>query len=195
MNKFKEIKKELSLQKKQRQYQKDEEGRAIICMNVKNDEGFLSEFSESDTPVISSEVAEFIENSTSFIPISEELTLRIHSDCIDDQEKVLYNSAIKEYYLQKYITNEQEIKRNRLLVLFLGLAGILVLAAELIYDFCVGNAMWTEVIDIVAWVLLWEATDIALLAARGLRRKQKRFLAFLSMKVEFAASRTCMPLR
>ncbi len=185
MGQLTDMKKELSRQKKARQYQRDEEGRILISMNVKDDTGFLSEFSESSTPVISSQVAEFIENSTSFIAPGEPLTLRICSDCIDAQEKELYQSAIREYYLQKYLTNQQEIKRNRLLALLLGVVGVLVLAAELIYDFCVGNAMWTEVIDIVAWVLLWEATDISLLATGGLRRKQRRFLSFLSMKIAY----------
>ena len=183
---YKEIKKEVLLQMKKRAYQKGADGRAVIHMNVNNDDGFLSEFSVSETPVISSSVAEFIENSTRSIPPKEELTLMIHSDCIDDGEKQVYGSAIKEYYLQRYIETEEELKRNRLIVFLLGLAGVLVLAAGIIFDYQVGNLIWSEVIDIVAWVLLWEATDIGLLGSRGLRQKKKRYLSYLSMNVEYA---------
>lgn len=183
--KFRERKKEADRQMKARKYKRDDDGRVIIQMNVKDDANFLSEFSESATPVISTEVAEFIENETNAVPPNEDFTLQVYNDCIDDREEKVYSAAIKEYYMQKYIANEREIKRNRFAVLLLGIAGILVLAAELIFDYRVGNALWSSVIDIVAWVLLWEAVDIGVLEARVTAIKRKRFLAYLSMKTEY----------
>ena len=183
--KFRERKKEADRQMKARKYKRDDGGRIIIQMNVKDDANFLSEFSESATPVISTEVAEFIENETNAVPPNEDFTLQVYNDCIDDQEEKVYSAAIKEYYMQKYIANEREIKRNRFAVLLLGIAGILVLAAELIFDYRVGHALWSSVIDIVAWVLLWEAVDIGVLEARVTAIKRKRFLAYLSMKTEY----------
>lgn len=183
--KFRERKKEADRQMKARKYKRDDSGRVIIQMNVKDDANFLSEFSESATPVISTEVAEFIENETNAVPPNEDFTLQVYNDCIDDREEKVYSAAIKEYYMQKYIANEREIKRNRFAVLLLGIAGILVLAAELIFDYRVGNALWSSVIDIVAWVLLWEAVDIGVLEARVTEIKRKRFLAYLSMKTEY----------
>lgn len=183
--KFRERKKEADRQMKARKYKRDDGGRIIIQMNVKDDANFLSEFSESATPVISTEVAEFIENETNAVPPNEDFTLQVYNDCIDDREEKVYSAAIKEYYMQKYIANEREIKRNRFAVLLLGIAGIIVLAAELIFDYRVGNALWSSVIDIVAWVLLWEAVDIGVLEARVTAIKRKRFLAYLSMKTEY----------
>ncbi len=184
---YREIKKEARRQMKERRYQRDDEGRAIICMTVKNDDEFLSEFSEGDTPVISAAVAEFIENSTCAIPPKEELTLRIRGDCIDEGERVLYTRAIREYYLEQYIAAQREIRRNRWLVCLLGVAGVAVLAAGILYGYLVGNEIWTEVIDIVAWVLIWEATDIGLFETRGLRLRKRRCLSYLSMKVAYLA--------
>lgn len=184
-NKFSQVKKDADIQMKMRRRQRDEEDRVLIHMTVKNDENFLSVFSESETPVISTEVAEFIENSTHSVPPRESLTLRIHSRCIDDREKVLYKKAIKEYYMEKYIANEQELKRNRLTVLLLTMAGVATLAAALLFDYHIGNAIWSEVIDIVAWVFLWEAVDIGVFENRMARSKKLRYLAFLSMKVAY----------
>ena len=182
---FREMKKEADCQMNARRHKRDEEGRVVIQMNVKDDGNFLSEFSENATPVISSEVAEFIENETNAVLPNEEFTLQIYNDCIDEKEEVTYKAAIKEYYMQKYIANEQEIKRNRFAVFWLGLAGILVLAAEIVFDRYIGNAIWTSVIDIIAWVLLWEAVDIGVLETRVMSIKRKRYLAYLSMKVEY----------
>ncbi|MGN1399547.1 MAG: hypothetical protein ACI4WG_06095 [Erysipelotrichaceae bacterium] len=167
------------------QLHRDEENRIIINMNVKDDSDFLSVFSQSDTPVISTEVAEFIENSTNSIPPKEQLTLRIHSSCIDDSEKILYQKGIKQYYSEKRIANGRELKRNNIIVALLMAAGIFVLAFALLLEYKIGSLVWGEFIDIVAWVFLWEAVDISAFGNRGLRLKNARYLSYLSMKIEY----------
>ena len=110
-----------------RRFQRDDENRVIINMTVKDDSNFLSVFSQSDTPVINTEVAEFIENSTNSVLPKEQLTLRIHSDCIDDTEKAIYREAIKEYYREKRIADSRELNRNNIIALLLTVAGVAVL--------------------------------------------------------------------
>lgn len=186
MNKLqKEAKKEADRQAAKRHYTRDQENRIVIPMTVKDDSNFLSVFSENKTPVISTEVADFIENSTHSIPPQEPLTLRIHSNCIDDREQEVYQRAIKEFYTQRYIANERELKRSKIIAVLLALMGILVLGFELFFEYRVGGAIWAEVIDIVAWVLLWEAVDIGLFGNRALKIKKKYCLSYLSMKIEF----------
>ena len=186
MNKtYRELKKVVNQQIKDRQYKKDKNQRIIINMTVKNDDDFLSVFSQNDTPVISHEVAEFIEHSTDSLPPNELLTLRIHSSCIDDQEKILYQNAIKEYYLQKYISNENELKRNNIIAFVLALAGVFTLAFKILYEYMNNNIVWAEVIDIVAWVLLWEGADIVFFGNRALNLKKKRYLSYISMNIEY----------
>ena len=68
------------------------------------------------------------------------------------------------------------------LVLFLG---ALVLAGAIILDYTVSSAIWSEIIDIIAWVLIWESADISLFNNSGLRIKKKRFSAFVDMKIEY----------
>ena len=53
-------------------------------MTVQDDKHFLSEFSQTETSVINSQIGEFIENSTGSISAKESLTLRINSNCITD---------------------------------------------------------------------------------------------------------------
>ena len=60
----------------------DSDGRAIIDMSITDDSEFLSPYSKHASPVISSDVAEFIEDSTSYFKPKQQFTLRIHSDCI-----------------------------------------------------------------------------------------------------------------
>lgn len=181
----KKTKKQIEANIRAREFQRDEEDRIIVNMTVRDDSNFLSVFSESDTPVINDDVAEYLEYWTCTVPPHEPLTLRVHSCCIDAEEEVLYRRGIQEYYTREYIANEQVLKKNRLLVFFLTVTGILVLFLMAMYDYHIGHAIWTEVIDIVAWVLLWEAVDVGVLENRSLLENRWRYLSYLSMKVEY----------
>ena len=150
-------------------------------MTVQDDSDFLSVYSEYDTPVISTEVAEFIENSTHSLRPSQPLTLQIHSDCIDDRERQDYRAAIREYYEGKYIASKKEFRFSITAVLVLALAGIITLALA----FQIDHHIWSEVVDIAAWVFLWEAVDIAVFRNRESNRMRKRYLSYMCMKVEY----------
>ena len=181
----KKVKKDLKAVSSERKYKRGEDGRILINMNVKDDTDFLSVFSESSVPVISSEVAEFIENSTFSVAPMEKLTLRIHSDCIDDEEKVIYRKAIEEYYTERYIVNERELKRNYIIILLLTLFGVITLIGAYLIENRTGILFLTEIVDIAAWVFLWEAVDIGVFHLRELRVKRRRYLSFLTMNIEY----------
>ena len=187
MNKkeLKQIRKSVDRSLSERKLQRDEEKRAVINMTVKNDDGFLSQYSEDRTPMISEDVSTFIENSVSGLVPSESLTLRIHSDCIDDEEKAEYKNAIKEYYTKRDVSDKRELRRNTLIALLLAAAGIIALFAAIIVEIQTDSPIWTEVVDIIAWVLIWEAVDIMVFRNRELRVNCLRYLAFISMKVEY----------
>ena len=183
MKNLKEIKKNVKEEIAKRKHKRDDEGRIIIEMTVKNDDDFLSPFSENETPVISENVSDFIENSTSSLPL-EPLTMRIYSDCIDEKEKVLYKKSIKEYYLEKYISNEKEIKSNYIIASIMAFVGVLVLILS-IYFGLNDKMLISEIIDIFAWVFLWESIDVSFLRNMSLRVKRKRYLTYIGMKIEY----------
>lgn len=163
----------------------DNEKRVVINMTVKDDSNFLSVFSHNDDPVISTEVADFIENNANAAHPKEKLTLRIHSDCIDEREKTIYARAIKNYYSEKNIANSRAMKRNNVILLILLFLGVAVLAFSIFLSSSLENEVWPEVVDIVAWVLIWEAADIGIFKNSELRTNQKRFYAYEDMKIEY----------
>ncbi|MBQ9792794.1 MAG: hypothetical protein IJW32_03540 [Clostridia bacterium] len=158
---------------------------AIINMIVKDDENFLSVFSETDTPVISNEVANFIETSAKAIAPNKNLTLKIKSDCIDNQEKELYRKAIKEYYKEQSVATSRELNKSNLIALFLTIAGIFVLALAFLLEQHMPISFWAELVDIVAWVFLWEAVDVFCFKTRMMRLQIKKYMSFISMKIEY----------
>lgn len=69
----------------------------------------------------------------------------------------------------------------------LAVLGVIFLAAEMVFTALIDSFVWSAVIDIVAWVFLWEAVDIGFFENRKLKLKKLRYLAFIDMKVEYSA--------
>ena len=165
--------------------QKDANGRIIINMTVNDDADFLSVFSQTETPVISSDVADFLESGVRTVNPKEQLALKIHSNCITDNEKIIYAKAIRTYYKEKKQANDNELKRNNMIALTLLVIGILVLAVSVFMEFWLKNTVLAEVVDIIAWVLIWESADIAIFKNSSMRINSRRYLAFEDIKIEY----------
>ena len=182
---LKEIKRQQDAIRKNKKHVRDSENRVIINMVVRDDSEFLSAFSETENAVISSEVASFLDDRTLAMTPNEQLSLHVHSNCIQEDEKPVYNKAISEYYSERYAANERELIRNAIISIILGVAGIIILALMIGLDRFIGDKVWGEVIDIAAWVFIWEAVDLWFIENHVLRIKQRRYLSLISMKVSY----------
>ena len=183
--KQRKLRKEINQLMTTKLFQRDEKGRVLITMLVKDDSHFLSEFSKTETPIISDTVADFLEDSTHSLLPNEKYVLTIESNCIDETEKILYERAIKEYYTERYVVSERELKRNRIIAGALSLSGMAVLGVSILLDVYFNHLLWSEMINIVAWVLLWEAVDIIVFQSRSLKMKRLKYLAFISMELQY----------
>jgi hypothetical protein len=178
---MKQVQKEIKTKLTPKAHKRDADGRVIINMTVKDDSNFLSVFSAHETPVISQDVADFLETAARSVRPNESLALYVKSDCIDDTEKQVYAQAIRQYYAEKYVSNKRELKKNNLFALILGIFGVLVLTVALLLD----APVWAEVIDIAAWVFLWEAVDIVFFGMRRIKWDNQRYLSFVSMPIHY----------
>lgn len=158
---------------------------ATIKMTVKDDADMLSPYSETGKPVITSEVAEFLENSANGIHPNKSLLLEITSNCIDDTEKPRYKQAIRNYFSLKLKDTEIDIKRKTVISFWFAIIGVIALAFMFVMDWKNVNQLWLECVDIFAWVFLWEAVDQLFIERNGLLLKRKRLLNFISMDVRY----------
>lgn len=159
----------------------------VINMTVLNDGEFLSPYSATDSPVVSSDVAEFLENgAANFLP-KQTIELNVHSDCIDDNEKLVYDSAIRNYFRLKADGADTELKRNLIVSVVFTVIGVIGLAAMLLFDHFFNKAIWTEVVDIFAWVFVWEAVDQFFIERRKIIRSRRKYQAFIQARINFQA--------
>lgn len=161
------------------------ENRIIINMNIDNDDDFLDKFSKSDYPIVNSDIYEYINKYTSSFKPNEKYILRIHSNCIDDVEKDIYSKAIKNYYIAKYLNNNVNLKRNRIISLILGIIGGLILGLVIFLEYNQKSEFWMRIFDIVSWVFIWEAVDILFFKCNELKIEKLRTLNFIDMKIEY----------
>lgn len=182
---LKALKKQMDLRADEEEIERDEEGRAVIEMTVLNDDDFLSDFSAGSRPVVSAEVAQFLdENAKAFRP-KEAICLNIYSDCIDDEEQKIYKKALKEYYVRHYKENRRNLKRNAWISAVMAIVGVLALATVLTLSFFDKNPVFAEVVDIFAWVFIWEAVDLFFLQRSLLCMERTRCLRFIEARVNF----------
>lgn len=92
--------------------ERDENNRRIIRMNVTDDSNFLSPLSVRGNPLIDSETAEFLNLNIKHNLKDSGVKLIISSNAIDETEKVIYKTAIKNYYRYEYKTTWKELRRN-----------------------------------------------------------------------------------
>lgn len=170
---------------KNREYRKDENGRITVPLIVKDDSDFLSVFSENEIPIISSDIADYIESKTNAIDPDEPLSLKVFSNCIDEEEQEAYRKGVKEYYLGEYITTQKELRRNTILAFVLLITGLIALYVMNLIDAYWGSSYWTEVVDIVAWVFVWESVDTFVFGTYELRTMRKRCLTYIDMIIDF----------
>ena len=186
MNKsLKAIKKKVDKSLKDQSFERDEQNRVVVEITVQNDKHFLSEFSQTETPVINSKIGDFIENSTNSISVKEPLTLRVNSDCISDQEKSVYSKGVKEYYKQKYSLIEKEIKQSYIVASILTFVSLIILISSFLFKNNLFFEIWSEAISIVAGFFLWEALGMFSFKTNKLRFKRNKYLTYISMKIEY----------
>ncbi|NLC92674.1 MAG: hypothetical protein GX677_04320, partial [Treponema sp.] len=105
--------------------EKDADGRSIIDMVVKDDSNFLSPY-YGKYPVINSEVAEYLDNSQKAVLPKSEIKIRIKSNEIDDNEKIIYEEAIKNHYQYVKLQILKELLSNRWTPFVMFIVGIIV---------------------------------------------------------------------
>lgn len=158
---------------------------AELYLNVLADSDFLSPYSSGNTPVISSGVADFLENAASAYHPDRDLVLNISGDCISDDERQVYTQAIKNYYSLKLTDIQRSLQRKAVIAAWFAIIGILSLSFMFLCDGLNVYQLWIECVDIFAWVFLWEAVDQFFIERTSLLVMQKRYTKFIEMPCLF----------
>lgn len=166
--------------------ERDENNRRIIRMNVTDDSNFLSPLSVRGNPLIDSETAEFLNLNIKHNLKDSGVKLIISSNAIDETEKVIYKTAIKNYYRYEYKTTWKELRRNLFCSIIMLLFSACIFALAIILENTTNaSAVILNMIDVFAWVFTWEAVDIFFLQRPKLHKEQQRNFAAMNAEIVF----------
>ena len=164
--------------------ERDENNRRIIRMNVTDDSNFLSPLSVRGNPLIDSETAEFLNLNIKHNLKDSGVKLIISSNAIDETEKVIYKTAIKNYYRYEYKTTWKELRRNLFCSIIMLLFSACIFALAIILENTTNaSAVILNMIDVFAWVFTWEAVDIFFLQRPKLHKEQQRNFAAMNAEI------------
>lgn len=164
---------------------RDEDNRLIVNLSIKNDDGFLSPYSLKGEPQLAGETAEFLEHSIKNTKHTDDISFHVHSSVIDENEQVEYKQAIKYYYTHEITEVKIKMKRNAISSVLMILLGILVFALRIIFSSVFPNEIFLSVLDVVAWVFVWEATDLFFFRRTELRQELLQYLKIYTADIKF----------
>lgn len=156
----------------------------ILNITVNDKSAFISPYSETGRPIISYEAADFLENSVKAFAPQDSIVLNVHSDVIEKDEQPAFSQAIKNYYSLKQQDVIRDVKRKTFFSIIMSIIGICALAIMFIFSRFL-NEIWTECIDIFAWVFIWEAVDLFCIQKGALKISYKRYDNFIKMQINF----------
>ena len=137
-------------------YVEDNETSTIIVHF--NEDNIYNDFSGKS--LLSNEVYEYVDDA--FALVNKKLKLNfnfVYSDSIKDDEKIQIEKAFKSHYALQIIQGKKQTHRTRLISYILLAFGILFLILYGLLIWLEGNFIFESIIEIVAWVFIWEAAD------------------------------------
>lgn len=183
---FKQLAKEI---KDLSQERKEKLGGNVLEICVADDGEFLSPYSPNGAPLISGETAEFIDHNVKRLNPSEKIEVLIKSDCISENEQPVYQDAIKNYYHAEFLQAASGLKRNTVLTVCMTITAALIFALAVVLDKFGVDSVILNMIDVVAWVFMWEAADIFFFRRSELKLKRLISFNIIRSKITFESLR------
>ncbi len=165
--------------------QLDEEGRKIVNISIADDSCFLSPYSTLDAPIISDEMADFLEHSVKHISPKSKIHFIIKSKTIDENEKKIYPLAIKNYYGSEFVEITRDLNHNKWLSIIMIIIGAFFFALDIFLGHFNSTDVLLNIIDVIAWVFVWEAVDLFVLQRSSLKLKRHRCYELIHSKLSF----------
>lgn len=137
-------------------YKNSDGDSSVIDVKIDSKEQLFSAYSYSGDK-LNPEFSEYIFDKAKRVPVKEDVKIKIHTaDAIDSAE---VDQAVKSHYRSAYIEGKKEVSRVILISIIMTLLGIIALTALILINHFTDNLYITSIVEIAAWVFIWEAVD------------------------------------
>jgi hypothetical protein len=162
----------------------DEEGRVIIEVKVADPDYLLSPYKE-EQEIISGETATFIDNLVKSAPKDKNLHLKLYCKNYTPDKRDVYKRAVENYYVNEFADKDRQLEHNLFMAMTMFVLGVIGFA--LLYLMNVWGVPWIicELVDVAAWVFVWETVDLLMIRRVFIKLQQKKDLKIIFAKMTF----------
>ena len=162
----------------------DENNNAVIDLMVLDSSVFLSPVC-GDLPIISNEVSSYLDNAIKTVPPSFDVKLKIKCKDIDEQQKKVYQSAIKNYYQNNCKQDVRNLISNTWASFMMFIVGVIIITIMIILTLKEVDQVWITILEIIGWVFIWEAVDKFIFERRDIKKDLRKSNTFANAKIMF----------
>ncbi len=161
----------------------DENGKAIINVGAENYDDIFSPYCYKGGDMLSSSLVEYLNQKSNVIPLEYDLTIKFHVKDATEEKRKEIQSALKENYQSSIYGVDLRMRRTAIFSLCFILIGLLFTTLYIIT-----NNVWhiaiTYIVDLLAWVFLWEGIDAFFLDRRMMKIDKIKALRLATANVE-----------
>lgn len=162
----------------------DKEGRAQIYVGVKDANQLFSPFAFKTYELLDSGVTEYIDMCEAQIPITEELSLEIHTEeKTTNEEKKRIRRAVKRHYAEKIVVLKRKSRINTWKGIILSAIGLVILFVEALLYAKVSNLYLDTIMAVIGWLFLWDGMEVFLWDRSDLKRDEIKSYRLMNAKV------------
>ena len=155
----------------------------IINIKVQNKEQIISNFSYDENDKINKDLSEFIVAKSKRVHISKDIKLNFYTNEHIDKNEI--QSTIKNHFHEEYLESKSELKRLNIFIITMLALGVLTFAILVaLYNRNFSNFYFEMILEIAAWVFIWESVDATFLQRPKIRRKNIQMQKLSSAQVE-----------
>lgn len=159
----------------------DGEQGAVIKVKVQSREQLFSPYSYSGDK-LNPEFCGYIFDKAKSTSLTEDLTICVHSDEEISSDEV--QSTLKNHYADEYRETKKDLRRLTVISLIMTAFGIITLTVLVLLNHFWDNFYVTTIVEIAAWVFVWEAVDYFFLQRPVVKAKLLLIRKIYSANVE-----------
>ena len=182
-NRIKELKAELKYKKRNNDFVIIDDERAIINVGAENYDDIFSPYCYKGGDTLSSTLVDYLQQKSNAVSYEYDLTLRFHVKNATEEKRQEIENAIKENYVNEARGIEERMHRTTIFSLLFLVLGLVFTALYLVLLHFVSTE-FTYLIDLFAWILLWEGTDAFFLDRRILKLNLVKAYRLATAKIE-----------
>lgn len=163
----------------------DNSGESAIDVRVTAREQVFSPYSYSGDK-LNLDFCDYIYEKAKNAPHSEDLSIRIFAEEQIDASEI--DRTLKSHYCSEYREANRELKRTGTISLIMTLLGVVTLAIMVLLNYFWDNFYVTTIVEIAAWVFVWEAVDYFFLQRPLIKAKLLLIQRIYRAKIEVSVN-------